>query len=509
MNVEWVGSALLVTAAPSQVLTKVTSRLRVEPGRIAIVTAPSISDSPEFADHIAQVVSEQEIRRPIRLVPLGRTPVTTGIALLIGREVTAPHGQVLIAVDGSLCAAGGWEVRTDDGRILRHDPPWAPAPQWTVSWPRDRARGPLTAHPIPAGMWLLPSAVRPTGVPTLLPRDPVRMTVVIGGHEGPPASTNDVRKALRHLPDDAAVVLLPGALRAGHTLQTPGTAAVVTRNVHGDWGLAPIAQSGVLLPPRCTYSPRIPVPIPTDRDAGPTCEPLLGRVTAAGWSFVDGKSIGEIAANAGYLVEVAAHQALAELIGDSAGSRELIVIGHGGQPAPDLLAALATRLRRSVVAADADVSLDRWGTLHTSGSFWRWWPDRKKPADELGPVLPDVAAAPPPAAAISDDVPLRSLVDEGSMAGLPLVFGPVFAQLPTGSLLQGEMWCPETPLRASLRPIEGAVIWSLSARRSDGSALFSAQSRFRVVDATPGRVLLVDLAGCDAKPDEGRHKELS
>jgi len=111
----------------------------------------------------------------------------------------------------------------------------------------------------------------------------------------------------------------------------------------------------------------------------------------------------------------------------------------------------------------------------------------------------------PAASSAAASAPLAAKVED--LHGLPFVFGPVFASHQAwAALRQGEEFVESNRLEVVLRPANGPVIWSTSARCLNGSAtaVFAPGSRFRVLNAEPGCLMLLEMAGGGREIDDDR-----
>ncbi len=477
-----VGAALLLRTLtdPGAALAAMTGALAVETGRATVVTAPSVTTRRDFVDVVAGVVGERlpGISGGIRLVTLGgNRPLPAiesdlrALATRTGHEVVGPLGSVAVASDGTVAVAaqrgarGGWMTCSPDG-VIRYEPAWFPLPAWGTRLPTEIAGGislgMVTVYPVPAGLWMLPSGLRPgrAGVAASVPPDPTTLTVFIGGCGQPPLVLADVIESLDALsvPEPARVVLLPNAMAPGQGVarlrdwcgrSLPVVAAVPMWSPDGVWALAPIDANGGL-----TWRPPIepPVGAGAERRAGQRSgdsarheltvlnrrlasrQAPIGSRTPAGWSFLTGTApIGVAPATAGFVVEVSIASTgfliegrptepatLADLIEacDPPPHAPVVVIGHPASPPADLdvdpvFAALADALGRTVVSTDSDVSMSATGLLYTSGVFRAWRPmpapaDAGQPARQprvLGDTLPPSVPPPPLSPTPSPSVP--------------------------------------------------------------------------------------------------------
>jgi len=551
MIVEKVGEVLLLRSStdPTAALTAMARALPAEPARLAMVSSPSITGRQDFFE-----LMEQEIQKwdtdGIRLVMLGGVPAVAtlsdkvkSLAQKTGREIVAPLGPVLVATDGTLCAhampefPGGWLVCPPGGQTPSRDPAWFPLRAWAPRQADTAARrGKLTAQQVPAGYWILPKGSRAgsAGSAAVIDPDDNVAAVFVGGRGLKPSSASQVANAAREVPGirHAALMLLPKALppngsvsKLAKLVPTRVTGAVPMRTAKG-WKIAQIGPNGDLLwrlpiPSTTTLSaPVSRAPISRRRR---TASPATGSPTPAGWSFVDGATpIGNVPSLVGPIVEISAGPpgfvvlgqhlapaAAAELISSCGFPGPIVVVCHGEPPATHTFAALADALGVPITAADAEVSLTHSGRLHTSGRFRTWQPgqaDVQLGGSELFPpprtelvtdsVVSSAAATAPVAAAVE------------VLRGLPFVFGPVFAPHKAWAALRhGEEFEEVNRLEVVLRPASGPVIWSTSARRLNGDgalAVFAPGSRFRVLNAEPGCLLLLDMAGGHGEIDEGR-----
>jgi hypothetical protein len=399
VEVDEVGAALLLRSRTDlgAALAAMTGALAVEPGRVTVVTAPSVTARLDFLDVLAGVVDERlDGTSGLRLVTIGSNRTLSGIesdlralAERTGREVVGPLGPVAVASDGTVAVAaqrgarGGWMVCPPAGPI-RYESAWFPLPAWGTRLPAKIASrtslGMATVHPVPAGLWLLPDGLRAgrAGVAASVPPDPSALTVFIGGCGQPPLVLADVIESLDALPtpERARIVLLPNAMAPGHGVarlrdwcgpSRPVAAAVPIWSPNGAWALAFIDASGALSwrPPieRRVFRPTIGRDGPRSDDS--TRDELIvlnrqlasrqvpfGSRTPAGWSFLTGTApIGVAPAAAGFVVEVTVAstgflmegrpiepEALADLI-ETCGRPPrvpVVVVGHAAAPPADL-----------------------------------------------------------------------------------------------------------------------------------------------------------------------------
>ncbi|GGM63461.1 hypothetical protein ACFFX1_14140 [Dactylosporangium sucinum] len=460
--VDEIGHALLVHTAgdPATALTALTLALQPEPGRVAVVTTPSITARSDYL-HLVGQIAHRVLRGDdagVRLVPLGHAaalsavePQLRALSHDLDRDIVAPLGSLTVATDGTIAVAapsyagGGWATYPP-GRPPHYEPAWFPAPAWAKDLPPETAGvtayGAAATYAVPAGYWILPRGVTPgrAGTAASIPPDPTTATVFLGGFGELPLALDDVILSLAALPlpDTYRLALLPGALRTrGDTAYLRAycdppariAAAVPVRSGGNTWGLAFIGPTGDLtgLPP---HDAGRAGPRPGRGGAGNASPAGLGHrdpggsQTAAGWSFVaESEPVGVVATPAGFVVEVTVEARL-----DPAGfrvhgrpvtpdqlaglitavcpprCRTVVVVAHGtpptGHTADALFGALASGLGRTVVAADAEVSISRTGLLHTSGLFHSWrglpeppgtGPHRRGPAP-LGDTLPPLPA---------------------------------------------------------------------------------------------------------------------
>ena len=146
---------------------------------------------------------------------------------------------------------------------IRYEPAWFPLPAWGTPLATEIASGTTTgmttAHPVPAGLWMLPDGLQPAraGVAASVPPDPTTLTVFIGGCGEPPLVLADIIECLDALPvpERARIVLLPNALatgrgaarlRSGAAGPFPVVAAVPMWSPDGAWVLALIDANGGL-----------------------------------------------------------------------------------------------------------------------------------------------------------------------------------------------------------------------------------------------------------------------
>lgn len=546
VTVDEVGSALLVRSAddPATALTAMTSALLPEPGRIAIVTAPSVTARPDYLPLVGQVMENclPYDDLGVRLVALGHAAALSAVEPQLrtlsadaGREIVAPLGSLTVAGDGTLAAAapnsagGGW-VTYAPGKPPYYEPAWFPQPPWATELPPETAGinafGAAATYPVPAGYWILPRGVAPgrAGAASTISPDPTLPTVFLGGFGEVPAALDDVVLSLAALPmpDRYRLVLLPGALRApadavhlreycDRSVQI--TAAVPVWSEDGAWSLAFVEAAGGLTPPlrfANAHGARDRVAgvreqrASGQRDRGPL---RTGTQTAAGWSFVTGSEpVGLVPTPAGFVVEVnmdasgfrldgrpVAPGRLADLIAEvcPARSRAVVVVAHGAPPsghvADSLFAVLASVLGRVVISADSDVSMSRTGLLHTSGMFYSW---RVRPGE------PGTVAQAHVPAALGDTLPpmptaTRSAPDRSVLASRP-ARNPVDDPPPAD---------PRPPTRAPTTPSDPRWITEGSCNAQDRLRLRQLlDSKYETHARVVVRQLLSDQESPDVRP---------
>ncbi len=448
MIVDEVGEALLLrtpadSAAP---LVAMTSALLTAHGESMIVAAPTVTARSDFFRLLAEVIDEH-VRGDgagIRLVAIGNLhdPATVEsdvrvLANRTGHTVMAPLGSITVASNGAIAVAahrrarGGW-MTCSPGGSSRFDVAWFPVPAWArpllADTARVKVRGMATAHPVPAGFWILPRGLSPgsAGVAAVVPPDDRIMAVFLGGCAEPPVTFTDAISSLSELPlsNQSRVVLLPDALMPGGDVVrlrdwcSPSVLVVAAVPMWSDesaWGLVAVGPAGGL-----AFRPRVirsaangshqpgstvrmgsyPAQHRTAR-AQPASvrqrarrQATSGERTAAGWSFLaNSPPIGFAPAARGFVVEVDIGESgflvhgrlvepdrLADMIDVCCpnGRTSVVIVGHGSQPsgpvANEMYGALADALGRELIAADDSVSLSPTGMLYTSGRFRAWRP---------------------------------------------------------------------------------------------------------------------------------------
>ncbi|MFG2042317.1 hypothetical protein [Dactylosporangium sp. NPDC048998] len=436
MIVDEVGRALLLRTAgePATALTAMTSALPPEPGRIAVVTAPSVTVRSDYLQLVGQIIHTlmQGDDVGVRLVPLGHAAALSAVephlrALSdgLGREVVAPLGSLTVAMDGTVAVAapsytgGGW-VSYAPGEPPHYEPAWFPQPAWAEDLAPETAGvsacGAAATYPVPAGYWILPRGVTPgrAGTASSISPDPTMATVFLGGFGELPLALDDVILSLAALPlpDRYRLVLLPGALRTREDAaylreywDPPAQiiAAVPVWSEGSTWSLAFVGATGGLTgrPPLGDARAGLRRGLRGVEDALPALlapgqrDPdrlRTGVQTAAGWSFVtESEPVGVVPTPAGFVVEVNMDATGFRVCGDSVTPgtladliaavcpprrRTVVVVAHGTPPAghvaDSLFGALASVLSRAVIAADSDVSMSRTGLMYTSGQFCSW-----------------------------------------------------------------------------------------------------------------------------------------
>ncbi|WP_380018362.1 hypothetical protein [Dactylosporangium sucinum] len=452
VRVEALGDALLLRAGtgPAGALRAVTSALGRGHRETVVVTAPAVTGQDGLFDLVIDAVAEAApiragIRTEIRLVLLGAGPDRDTredgirrVAWRLGRRVTGSLGPVVVASDGTCVSVPhGAHGDAPDGDGWRYgwygsdgtgpdgdswEPPWSPEPRWPVlpapeSRTRDQAGPGLVAHPVPAGLWLLPAGVRPgqAGVVGSLPREPDAPTIFVGGC-GRPVAADEVARAVAAMrPDPASrLVLLPRAVPDGAPADRFDGLPVRVRSavpVLGEtgWRLAPVTTAGTVVPPAAAEAPagddRPASPAVAPARSGPYTEgrrPVPGRATAAGWSLLDDTdALGIAPAAAGVLVEVATGpqgflvggapisvadfaDLLAAALGP--GPASLVLAGPDHDRPVTLLAELAEVLGAPVYAPAGPLALTATGVLLAASGFHAYVPGA--PPEPAGPVLP-------------------------------------------------------------------------------------------------------------------------
>ncbi|MGH3712625.1 MAG: hypothetical protein ACRDT4_04080 [Micromonosporaceae bacterium] len=447
--VDEIGGGLLVRTVrdPVVALTAMTGALPPEPGRIAVVTAPSVTMRSDYLQLVGQVIDDRTGGGSVgvRLVALGDAAALStaeshlrALSYDLGRELVAPLGSLSVGADGTVAVAapggagGGW-VTYAPGAPPHYEPAWYPLPAWAADVPPEMAGvtvfGTAAAYPVPAGYWILPRGLQPgrAGSPSTMPPDDTMATVFLGGFTGPPVALDDIVLSLAALPlpDRYRLVLLPGALDSPEdaaylrTYCDPAvlaTAAVPVWSGGSMWSLAFVGAAGSLTrqlpggtgPEGLRPGPRVAGvvrPARARRSASDQRRRLpRGTRTAAGWSFLTGSEpVGVVPAPTGFVVEVdtdadgfridgkpVTPDKVANLIDVVCppSCRTLVVVGHGTPPADHAADSLYGTIARGlggtvVIAADSDVSASLTGILYTSGRFRSW---RMMPDEGTGQV---------------------------------------------------------------------------------------------------------------------------
>ncbi|MFG2042287.1 hypothetical protein [Dactylosporangium sp. NPDC048998] len=455
-HVEPLAGALLLRTdrSPAGALRAVASALGRAHRETVIVTAPEITARDTVFDLITSVVAELEPTGDgFRLVLLGAGPDRAArqagirrMAWQFGARVIGSLGPVTVASDGTCVSvpesaaaagrgpdAGRWPAGwygfdgAGPGEDL-NEPPWSPRPRWpALPMPDRQVEAVLVAHPVPAGLWLLPPGLRPgqAGVVGTLPREPDNATIFVGGC-GRPVPAEEVLRAVasRRLDPASRLVLLPGAVPAGtepgelDVLPVRLSSAVPVLGRTG-WRLAPVAPGGGVAPVDAVV-PVDAVGLPAvgdDQPVGPPGVPsgpfttgrraVPGRATVAGWSFLEGiEAFGFAPAAAGAVVEVAIGRK-GFLVGGTAisvyefadlltavlgpGEQPLVLTGPQGPRPAELLADLAIAWGSTVYASAGPLALTATGILLAAAGFDAYRPG--SPSLPVGPVVPAGCAA--------------------------------------------------------------------------------------------------------------------
>ncbi|MET7424491.1 hypothetical protein [Dactylosporangium sp. NPDC005555] len=426
-------------AGALRAVTSVLGRAHLE---TVVVTAPEVTARDDLFDVVLSAVAELDrVGNEVRLVLLGPGPDQAArqagvrrIARDLGLRAIGSLGPVTVASDGTCVSVA--DPGADGGRWLPgwygfgtgtgdfDEPPWSPRPRWPV--PSTAWTGPgLVAHPVPAGLWLLPPGLRPgrAGVVGTLPREPDAATVFAGGCRRAVPVEALLRAVEGLRPDPASrLVLLPEALSTGPSpgrldalpMRLRSAVPVLSRT---GWRLAPVLADGGVAPVDAVAEvAEVPMvaavsaagedPIgPPGTPSGPYTSgrrAVAGRVTAAGWSFVDGAdALGAMPAVAGAVVEVSVGRK-GFLVGGSAigaedfvdlllavlgpGEQPLVITGPGHARQPAVLERLATAWGSTVYASAGPLALTATGVLLAGAGFDAYRPG--VPSEPVGPVLP-------------------------------------------------------------------------------------------------------------------------
>jgi hypothetical protein len=439
-------------------LWAVASALRRAHRETVVVTAPEITARDTVFDLITTAVAGlKPTGNGVRLVLLGAGPDRAArqagirrMARQLGVRIIGSLGPVIVASDGTCVSvpepAGASDRGPDHGQWPagwygfdgagpgedRNEPPWSPRPPWPSLPVPDRQVGPgLVAHPVPAGLWLLPAGLRPgpAGVVGSLPQEPDAATIFIGGC-GRPVPVDEVRRAVanRRLDPASRLVLLPGAVPAGTERSELDALGVRLRSAvpmfgRTGWRLAPVAANGGVAPvgaavPDIGGDATVGLSAagaeePTgssDKPSGPFTtgrRAVPGRATAAGWSLLDGfKAFGFAPAAAGPIVEVAIDrdgflvggraigvEDFADLLTAALGPGEqpLVLTGPQRTRPATLLADLATAWGSTLYASAGRLALTATGILLAAAGFVAYRPGSAPRL--MGPVLPAGCAA--------------------------------------------------------------------------------------------------------------------
>jgi hypothetical protein len=184
-------------------------RIGREPGRRAVVVA---ADPPLALAQMAALLADHLPVgcRSVRLVlsNAARPDVARPLSDMLGVEVVAPTGPVLLLPSGLLfVVGGGWQAYRPGEPVVRHDARH-PVPAWAAALPErlDDIAGGGRFTAFPAGLWLHGPAVRgPSLTPSVLavPVSAEQLTVLVGHPSAPAPDPEDVYAALEALPRQA------------------------------------------------------------------------------------------------------------------------------------------------------------------------------------------------------------------------------------------------------------------------------------------------------------------
>jgi hypothetical protein len=436
--VETIGEVLVLRteAEAPEPLVALATALPPEPGRTAVLSAPSVTGRPDLFEELLPDVLIEHLggsAAGIRLVALGRYARTAEarsavqqLADWIGQEVVFPVAGLdmtagaasVLADSASEPGAVVWEL-CGPGQPAGPAPSWLPpvdpvpalvdpAPPLVASASGDPAPAPLPVDSAPLLVDPAPALLDPEPAPLdpePAPLDPEPAPLdpepaPLGSGWASPfgvAGGGGLRPAPPNWPADNAWRLVALGMRSGFV-------AVPRDRPDISW-----------LPPRPMAAPPRAVPVVA---AAETAVP--GVRTRAGWSFLEESAIGAGPVLAGFVIEVRVEvtgfrvdgrplppRSLARMIAACRGhSRQPVVVlvrgmAATGSAADLLYGGLADALAVPVYAADAEVSRTATGLLKTTGTFRRWNP-RAAPRGEwrsarrvlvLGEVLPPLPVA--------------------------------------------------------------------------------------------------------------------
>jgi hypothetical protein len=298
ITVEPAGGALLAhtCAGPVDAFRAVATALAKAHPEPVVVVAPHVTARDDGFALLATALAGR-YSTGIRLIFLGgsgpmlrREEGLRAISDQCGHTVTGSFGPVAVAADGT-CSATGWISLSSVG--TQYSPPWSPPPPWpmvnTGTWDAIAVHGLVAAHPVPAGLWLLPAGLpldRSAVVPALS-RDPHGMLVFAGGC-GKPLPAKALADALTHigLAPPARLILLPLALDPGthldpHTTPVPSEPVTAVWSTTG-WQLVPdhpTAAGELLEDPLSILWPTTPTAI--SHSASPARPPSSTRSSAS------------------------------------------------------------------------------------------------------------------------------------------------------------------------------------------------------------------------------------
>ncbi|MEO3816706.1 hypothetical protein [Plantactinospora sp. B24E8] len=376
--VEAVGDVLVLRGAadPLEPLVALATAVPAESGPAAVLSAPPVTGREDFFELVADLLVEHlgGSIGAVRLIALGGyagsvevVPAARRLAEWVGQEVLLPVSGLALAPDGCTLRPAGDPA---EPTWVRCPPGGAPRP--AAAWP---PTGPSFAAPVE-------SPVSPAA-----PAAPEPAPAV-----GAPARARSTGPGRWNWPAGGSWWLVRAAADAGLAV-VPRTRPDVVWRPARPTAAAPRAEAAV-------------TPPSTD---------LPGVRTRAGWSFLERPGNRNVAALAGFVVEVGVSVTGFQVLGRPQSPRALarmlaschrdtrqpvVVVARGvtvsGAAADLLYGGLADALGVPVHAADAAVELSATGLLRTSGTFRRWSPrpvrvgDRRPPRQvrALGPVLP-------------------------------------------------------------------------------------------------------------------------
>jgi hypothetical protein len=215
IRIEQVGECLVVwVAAGPPPPVEVARELPAETGRIAVVMAdadPSIMT--ELARHISEWVPErwQSVRLVAAHAGAGNgSPPAQELSEMLGVEVVAPDGDVLVVPGGSLyiMATDGGPDRTSWWRFRPGRPPEAsgkrfPAPEWERDLAGFQANiAGVVVEQVPAGLWVRqPGEVHASDLAFAVPIHPKTLALIVSRAGDQPIRASDLRRLIEAVPE--------------------------------------------------------------------------------------------------------------------------------------------------------------------------------------------------------------------------------------------------------------------------------------------------------------------